>query len=120
MKLSRPQLVKIVLLCLLIGYIILFQIPSLRNLKSDIEVQKEIYEAMNRKWRRDSTRSAHEIQMLDSALYRIRNSQLKKVYATCPKCGTEIHASFPEPSEAIQIRCRCGAQYTYDPATPGQ
>ncbi len=37
-----------------------------------LERQKAIYEAQNRAWVRDSMRKAHEIQMLDSALSRIK------------------------------------------------
>ena len=45
---------------------------------------------------------------------------IKQMRATCSGCGMEIEAHLHEPSYPVQILCRCGGWYRYDPAAPGQ
>ncbi len=69
----NPQdYIKIVLCIAIFFFIIFFQIPNTKRQMELLERQKAIYEAQNRAWVRDSMRKAHEIQMLDSALSRIK------------------------------------------------
>lgn len=67
--------ISIVILCL----IFFCQLPLVEQQRKlyklqliNLETQKKLYEYRERKWRQDSTRRAHEIEMLDSALYRIK------------------------------------------------
>lgn len=69
---SISDYIKIVLCIALLFFIILFQVPNLKMQMESLEKQKATYEAQNRAWARDSIRKAHEIQMLDSALHRIK------------------------------------------------
>lgn len=59
-----------ILLCL---YIVFYQRPIVDQQVKALEMQKQIYEAQKMQWMRDSIRRAHEIKLLDSALYRIKN-----------------------------------------------
>lgn len=63
-----------IILCIGLLYFILFyQRPKLKKQIIDLEQQKELYALQQKQWQRDSIRREHEIQMLDSALYRLNN-----------------------------------------------
>jgi len=63
-----------IILCIGLLYFILFyQAPMLKNQIIDLEQQKELYARQQKQWQRDSIRREREIQMLDSALYRLNN-----------------------------------------------
>lgn len=65
----------------LVCFIIFFQIltreqqKNLEEVTRFYEAQKCAYKKQKQRWSQDSIRRAHEIQLLDSALYRIHNSR---------------------------------------------
>lgn len=63
----------VVPLLILFCFVFFYQRPLVDQQAKALEMQKQIFEAQKRQWKRDSIRKAHEIKMLDSALYRIKN-----------------------------------------------
>lgn len=70
--------IRIALCIFLLLFIFWFQRPLIRQQLIDLERQKKHYEDKKTRWRMDSIRRAQEIEMLDSALCRIKKIREEK------------------------------------------